>query len=697
MKVYQTKDIRNVAILGHGGCGKTTIVEAMAYITGVTSRMGKVTDGNTISDFDKEEIKRQFSIGMSVVPIEFGGLKFNLLDTPGYFDFVGEAEEAMAAAGAAVIVINAKAGVEVGAQKAWDLCEKYHLPRLFFVTGMDDPNADFQSVVDTLESMYGTKIAPFHIPIRQDEKFVGFVNVVRMKGRHFTEKSEYTECDIPADVEDSLADVREKLMEAVAETSEEMMERYFEEGEDAFTYDEIRDALRTNVRSADLVPVLIGSGIDGKGTKMLMECFKNYFPAPDEHTITGTNTKTGEPFESAYKDSDPVSLRVFKTLVDPFIGKYSIFKVCSGVLKSDSTLLNVNKDQEERMGKVYVLRGNKAEEVPELHAGDIGAVQKLSVTQTGDTLSEKATPIQYPMFELSVPYTSTAYTAEKKGEEDKINAALVRLCEEDLTLRMVNDKENRQLLLYGIGDQHLEIVASKLLSRYKVNIVMQKPKVAFRETIRGKVKVQGKHKKQSGGHGQYGDVVMEFEPSGDLESAYVFEEKIVGGVVPKNYFPAVEKGIQEMVVKGPLAGYPIVGLKATLVFGSYHAVDSSEMAFKLATHLAVKACFADPASRPCLLEPIASLKVKVPDRFTGDVMGDLNKRRGRVLGMNPDHHGNQIIEADVPMAELNGYNTDLRSMTGGIGSYSYEFARYEQAPEDVQRKEIEARAAEEDA
>ena len=696
MKVYETKDIRNVAILGHGGCGKTTIVEAMAYFTGITSRMGKVTDGNTISDFDKEEIKRQFSIGMSVVPIEYKGKKLNFLDTPGYFDFVGEAEEALSAADAAVIVINAKAGVEVGAQKGWDLCNKYNLPRLFFVTGMDDANADFQAVVNTLEDMYGTKIAPFHIPIKENEKLVGFVNVVQMKGRHYTDKGTFTECDIPDEVQDTLEDVREKLMEAVAETDEELMERYFEEGADAFTYEEIRDALRKNIRSCDLVPVMIGSGIDAKGVQMLMENIENYFPSPAEHTITGVNQKTGEEFVSAYEDGQSVSLRVFKTLVDPFIGKYSIFKVCSGVLKPDMTLLNVNKDQDERMGKIYSLRGNKAEEISELHAGDIGAVQKLSVTQTGDSLSEKSAPIQYPALELSVPYTSAAYTAEKKGEEDKINAALVRLCEEDLTLRMVNDKENRQLLLYGIGDQHLEIVASKLLSRYKVNIVMDKPKVAFRETIRGKVKVQGKHKKQSGGHGQYGDVVMEFEPSGDLEKPYVFEEKIVGGVVPKNYFPAVEKGIQEMVVKGPLAGYPIVGLKASLVFGSYHPVDSSEMAFKLATHLAVKNCFADPGSRPCLLEPIASLKVKVPDRFTGDVMGDLNKRRGRVLGMNPDHKGNQIIEADVPMAELYGYNTDLRSMTGGIGSYSYEFARYEQAPADVQQKEIEARAKEEE-
>ena len=694
MKIYDTKDIRNVAVMGHGGCGKTTIVEAMAYITGVTNRMGKVTDGNTISDFDKEEIKRQFSIGTSVVPIEHDNVKINFLDTPGYFDFVGEVEEAVSAADAAVIVVNGKAGVQVGTQKAWDLCEKHGLPRLFFVTGMDDDNASFQNVVEALKELYGTKIAPFHLPIRENEKFVGFVNVVKMAGRKFTQKSAYTEIDIPSDVEADLETAREELMEAVAETSEEAMEKYF--GGEEFTYEEIVEALRGSVRVGDVVPVLLGTGIDGNGTKMLMEVVERYFPSPAEHTITGENTRDGSEFVSNYDSTKPASLKVFKTLVDPFIGKYTIFKVCSGTVKGDTPLQNINKEADEKLGKIYVLRGNKASEIAELKAGDIGAAQKLSVTQTGDTLAEKSLPVKYPMPEISTPYTCMAYTSPKKGEEDKINTALVRLAEEDMTLKMVNDKENRQLLIYGIGDQHLEIVASKILSRYKAEIILAQPKVAFRETIRGKVKVQGKHKKQSGGHGQYGDVTIEFEPSGDLETPYVFEEKIVGGVVPKNYFPAVEKGIQEMVQKGPLAGYPIVGMKATLVFGSYHPVDSSEMAFKLATILAVKNAFADPSSKPVLLEPISSMKVRVPDRFTGDVMGDLNKRRGRVLGMNPDHKGGTIIEADVPTAELFGYNTDLRSMTGGIGSYEYEFARYEQAPADVQAKEIAARAAEKD-
>ena len=692
MKSYQTKAIRNVAILGHGGCGKTTLVESLAYIAGITTRMGKVADGNTISDFDKEENKRQFSIGMSVVPIEYEGIKYNFLDTPGYFDFVGEVEEALSAAEAAVIVINAKAGVEVGTQKAWNLCNKFNLPRLFFVTGMDDDNASYKNVVMTLESLYGSKIAPFHLPIRENEKFVGFVNVVNMKARRFTEMGQYEDSDnIPDYVQENLSKVRDTLLEAVAETNEEFMERYF--GGEEFTYDEIRTALATNVRSGDLAPVLCGTGVSCNGGRMLLEILQIYFPSPADCFVSGTNTKTNEGFSADYDAAKPVSARVFKTLVDPFIGKYSFVKVCSGVLKGDSVLLNVTKDTEEKIGKLYVLRGKEAIEVPELCAGDIGAIAKLAVTGTGDSLSAKDTPVLYDKLDISVPYTYMAYKAVNKGDDDKIAGALAKLMEEDLTLKSVNDKENRQLLLYGIGEQQLDIVLSKLQSRYKVEITLEQPKVAFRETIRGFVKVQGKHKKQSGGHGQYGDVVMEFEPSGDLETPYVFEEKIVGGVVPKNYFPAVEKGIQEMVPKGPLAGYPIVGMKATLVFGSYHPVDSSEMAFKLATILAIKNAFADPASKPVLLEPIVTVKVKVPDKYTGDVMGDFNKRRGRVLGMNPDHAGNQIIEAEVPMSEMFGYNTDLRSMTGGIGDFSYEFNRYEQAPSDIQAKEIAARAA----
>lgn len=403
------------------------------------------------------------------------------------------------------------------------------------------------------------------------------------------------------------------------------------------------------------------------------------------------HASTGERFTAKYNDQVSLSARVFKTIVDPFIGKYSLMKICTGTLKPDSVIYNVNKDAEEKVGKVYLLRGKDSIEVPELKAGDIGAVAKLNVTQTGDTIAVRTAPIVYHKPQISTPYTYMRYKTMTKGDEDKVSSALAKLTEEDLTLKAVNDKENRQLLLYGIGDQQLEVVVSKLLNRYKVEIELSKPKFAFRETIRKKVEVQGKYKKQTGGHGQYGDVKMIFEPSGDLETPYVFEENVFGGAVPRNYFPAVEKGVQESCVKGPLAAYPVVGVKATLIDGSYHPVDSSEMAFKTAASMAFKKGFMDAG--PVLLEPIASVKVTVPDKFTGDVMGDLNRRRGRVLGMNSDHHGKQVIEADVPMSEMFGYNTDLRSMTGGIGLYEYEFARYEQAPGDIQKKEVEARAA----
>ena len=693
MNVYGTSQIRNVVLLGHGGAGKTTVAEAMALVAGVTKRMGKVTDGNTISDYDKEEIKRQFSLSTSLIPLEYEGangpIKINLLDTPGFFDFVGEAEEAISAADAAIIVVNCKASIEVGTEKAWEMCEKLNLPRLIFVTNMDDDHASYRELVLKLETRFGRKIAPFQLPIRENEKFVGFVNVVKMGGRRFTNLSDYEECPIPDYVEKNLGIAREALMEAVAETSEEYMERYF--SGDEFTVEEIQQALRSHVIDGSIVPVMMGSGINCQGFKVLMQVIDRYFPSPDKFECVGVDVSTGERFTAKYNDDVSLSARVFKTIVDPFIGKYSLMKICTGTLKPDSVIYNVNKEAEEKIGKVYLLRGKEQIEVPELKAGDIGAVAKLTVTQTGDTIALRSAPIVYHKPVISKPYTYMAYKAVNKGDDDKVSSALAKLMEEDLTLKTVNDAENRQSLLYGIGDQQLDVVVSKLLNRYKVEITLEKPKFAFRETIKKKVKVQGKHKKQSGGHGQYGDVIMEFEPSGDLEKPYVFEEKVFGGSVPKNYFPAVEKGLQEAVQKGPLAGYPVVGVKATLLDGSYHPVDSSEMAFKMATHLAFKKGFMDAG--PVLLEPIASLKVTVPDKYTGDVMGDLNRRRGRVLGMNSDHHGKQIIEADVPMSELFGYNTDLRSMTGGIGIYEYEFARYEQAPGDVQKKEVEARAA----
>ena len=688
MNIYTTDKIRNVVLLGHGGCGKTSLVEAMAYLSGITSRLGKVEDGNTVSDFGKEEQKRKISISSSVVPIEWGGYKINIIDSPGFFDFAGEVEEAISAAGAAIIVVNGKAGVEVGTQKAWDLCEKYKLPRMMYVSNMDVDNASFRQVVEDMTAMFGKKMAPFHLPIRENEKFVGYVNVITETGNRWQGK-EVVECEVPEYNKPKLQICRDTLMEAVAETSEEMMERYF--GGETFSEAEIRAALRTNVCDGSIVPMTMGSNVLCQGMYTLLDDIIKYFPSPENREVAGINMKTNEIYHADYDFSKAKSAYIWKTIVDPFIGKYSLIKVNSGVLKADDLIYNVDKDIEEKIGKLYVMQGGKAIEVKELHAGDLGALAKLTAARTGNSLSTKATTIKYGKWEMPKPYTYMRYKPKNKGDVDKISQALQKISHEDLTMKYVNDSENRQMLLYGMGDLHLEVIASKLLNEYKVEIELSKPKVAFRETIKKKSDVEYKYKKQSGGHGQYGHVKMRFEPSGNLEETYVFEQEVVGGAVPKNYFPAVEKGIQESVLKGPLAAYPVVGVKAILYDGSYHPVDSSEMAFKTAAIQAFKKGFMEAG--PILLEPIMSLKVTVPDSYTGDVMGDLNKRRGRVLGMNPVAGGKQIIEADVPMMGLFGYCTDLRSMTGGRGEYEYEFARYEQAPSDVQEKEVEARAS----
>ena len=687
MNIYTTDKIRNVALLGHGGSGKSSLAEAMAYLSGITSRMGKIEDGNTVSDYGKEEQKRKISISTSVIPIEWEGYKINILDTPGFFDFTGEVEEALSAAGAVIIVVNGKAGVEVGTRKAWELCEKYKLPRMIYVSNMDVDNASFRQVVEDMTAEFGKKMAPFHLPIRENEKFVGYVNVITETGNRWQGK-DVVECPVPEYNKPNLQICRDTLMEAVAETSEEMMERYF--GGETFSEAEIRAALRSNVCDGSIVPMTMGSNVLCQGIYTLLDDVIKYFPSPENREVAGINMKTNEIYHADYDFAKAKSAYIWKTIVDPFIGKYSLIKVNSGVLKTDDLIYNVDKDIEEKIGKIYVLQGNKPIEVKELHAGDIGALAKLTAARTGNSLSTKATTIKYGKWEMPVPYTYMRYKPKNKGDVDKLSQSLQKISHEDLTMKYVNDAENRQMLLYGMGDLHLEVIASRLLNEYKVEIELSKPKVAFRETIRKKSDVEYKYKKQSGGHGQYGHVKMKFEPSGNLEEAYEFEQIVVGGAVPKNYFPAVEKGIQESVLKGPLAAYPVVGVKAILYDGSYHPVDSSEMAFKMATIQAFKKGFLEAG--PVLLEPIVALKVTVPDSYTGDIMGDLNKRRGRVNGMNPAPGGKQVIEADVPMMELFGYCTDLRSMTGGRGEYEYSFARYEQAPGDVQEKEVAARA-----
>lgn len=695
MNVYTSDKVRNVVLLGHGGCGKTALVESMAFTAGVISRLRTVAEGGTISDYDKEEVKRKFSIHASTVPIEFDGVKINIIDTPGFFDFSGEVYEALSVADAAVVVINGKSGVEVGTERSFEFCKKYNIPAIAFVTNIDDENVKLKTVVDQLRERYGKQIAPFHLPLHEDGKFVGFVNVVKMEGRKYHADGTYEESEIPEGTMEELDECREYLNEAVAETSEELMDKFFE-GE-PFTQEEVSLALRASVHDRSIIPVLVGDPSTNYGAQALMIAINKYFPSPLDRIgvqFSGQNVKANEVYTATFDVTRPVNAYVFKTIADPFVGKFSLVKVTNGILKPDSTLYNAERMAEEKVGKLYVLRGKDQIEVTELQAGDIGAIAKLNVTRTGDTLSTKLCPVIYEKAAMPTPYTYTRYQAKTKGDEDKVSAAIKKLMEEDLTLREVRDEANRQSLLYGLGDQHLDVVKSKLADRYKVEIEYIKPRVAYKETIRGTVQVQGKHKKQSGGHGQYGDVKMQFEPSGDLEKPYEFYETVFGGAVPKNYFPAVEKGIAESCLKGPLAGYPVVGVKATLLDGSYHPVDSSEMAFKMAAILAFKKGIMD--AKPVLLEPIVSLKVTCLDANTGDVMGDLNKRRGRVLGMNPVDGGKQVIEADIPMANLLGYATDLRSMTGGSAEYEYEFSRYEVCPSDVQQKILEEAAKEEE-
>ena len=686
MNVYTTDKIRNVALLGHAGSGKTSLVEAIAYLAGMTSRMGSVANGNTISDYEKEEVKRGISLKTTVIPVEWDGVKVNLLDTPGSPDFIGEAEEAVSVADAAVIVVSGKSGIEPGTKRAWEFCEKKKLPRMIFVTEMDDDHASFREVVQSLQELYGKHIAPFHLPIRENEQFVGYVNVIQQKAKRWNDKGTVDKFDVPDYSQENLEICREALLEAVAETSEEFMERYF--GGDTFSDDEIRSALRVGVHDGSVVPVLMGSNTLARGMFTLMADIIKYFPSPDQCKCAGINTTNNEVYNADYDFAKPKSAYVFKTIADPYIGKYSLIKVMSGVLKPDDVLFNYHRDVDEKLGKLYTICGNKTEEVKELHAGDIGALAKLSVTLTTDTLSMRKTPVTFIRAAISKPYVFRRYSAKQKGDEDKISQALGKMMMEDPTLKTINDGENGQTLVYGISGTHLEAVQSVLAEKYKVEIELSRPRTGFKETIRKKADTEYKYKKQSGGHGQYGHVKVIIEPSGDMEKQYVFEQTVVGGAVPKNYYPAVEKGVIESVKAGPLASYPVTGVKVTLYDGSYHPVDSSELAFKVATEQAFKKGFMEAS--PVLLEPIATIDVVVPDEFTGDVMGDLNKRRARVLGMNPEKKGYTDIQAEIPYLELFEYDQKLYSMTKGSGVFTYEFARYEQAPDEVAKKEIEA-------
>jgi elongation factor G len=680
VKDFSVDKIRNVCLLGHGGAGKTTLAEALLFGAKATDRFGSVVNGNTVMDYDPEEVKRQISTGTSLAPLEWKGYKINIIDTPGYFDFVGELRQGLRVADGAIILASAKDGVEVGTEKAWQEVVEHQIPKLFFVSKIDEENANFFKVFDQLQEMFGKSVIAFELPIMESGSFAGIVDVAAMKAKRFNGK-DFTDAEIPEGMADIVQQYREGIIEAVAETNEELMEKYFS-GE-SFSDEEILSTLKAGVKSGDIAPVFCGSAINHAGVKMLLDAIVDFVPAFSERG-TVTAQLNGETVQLNVSENETLSALVFKTIVDPFVGRISYIKVMSGVLNSDSSVYNSKKEKNERIAQLFLIKGKQQINTDKLVAGDIGAVAKLMVTETNDTLCSKEKPVVLPEIEFPQPMLSMAVVPKTKGDEEKIGSGLTRLMDEDPTFKVELNAETKQTLIYGIGDQHLDLILSKLRSKFKVDVELSNPKIPYRETIRSSVKVEGKHKKQSGGHGQFGDVWIEFEP-GPTEDL-VFEEKIFGGVVPKQYFPAVEKGLRESIMKGVLAGYPVVNLKATLYDGKYHPVDSSEMSFKIAASLAYKEGL--PKASPVLLEPISRVEVLVPDNYMGDVIGDLNKRRGRILGMNPVGNGMQQVIAEVPDAEMFKYATDLRSLTQARGSYTIKFERYEEVPPNIAEKII---------
>lgn len=683
MKDYSVKKLRNVCLMAHGGAGKTTLAEAMLYNTGVLDRFGKVVDGTTTTDYDPEEIRRKISISTAIAPCEWKDYKINVIDTPGYFDFVGEVKQGIRVADGAIILVPAKGGVQVGTEKSWAYAREQGIPKMFFVSKMDEENANFMEVFNQLVNNFGKGVIAFQIPIIEGEKFIGIVDVINMKAKKF-EKDKFVETAIPAGLNDRVNELRESLKEAVAETDETLMEKFFE-GEE-FTPEEINKGLRLGIADGSIVPVFCGSAINNAGVQLLMDAIIEYMPAPDDKPVVKAKKPgSDDVVELKASPDEALSALVFKTIADPFVGKISIFRVYTGTMKSDSVVFNSSTEKNEKTAQVFMLRGKKQTPADKLIAGDIGAVAKLQYTNTNDTLCDQSKPVVLDKIEFPEPALSLAVEPKAKGDEEKIGSGLQRLQDEDPTFKVNLNTETHQTIISGIGEQHLDVIVSKLKAKFGVSVNLVDPKVPYRETIRKKVKVEGKHKKQSGGHGQYGHVWIEFEP-GETEDL-TFEEKIFGGAVPKQYHPAVEKGLREAILKGVLAGYPVVNLKATLVDGSYHDVDSSEMAFKIAARLAYKKGL--PQASPALLEPIMHVEVYIPDNYMGDIIGDLNKRRGRILGMNPQEGGIQQVVAEAPMAEMFKYANDLRSMTQGRGSFKMWFERYEEAPANVAQKVIE--------
>ena len=669
---YSGENIRNIAVMGHSGEGKTTLCEAMLFNGGAIDRQGKTLDGTTVSDFDELEKAKKMSIYTSASYLVWKDVKINLLDLPGYYDFEGERNEGLRAAGGALLVIGANGVLPIGAASLIDYCLKLGKPLIIFINGMDKENADYLGTVQALRAKYAGKLAPIQIPIMENGKMQGCINALQERAYLFKENGPQ-EIPIPEELKGQVEEMKASLMETAAENDEMLLDKYFETGE--LTREETIQGIRMGIAAVNTIPVMAGSALQNRGVINLLNDIVTYMPQARERLNTMAEEVGKDRMISLRTDENaPFAAQVFKTVVDPFSGKLSYIKSFRGVLKSGSTVWNANTECEERIGQVYLLRGKKMEPVDELGAGDIGAVNKLGNTNTGDTLCDPNAKVRFTPIYFPRPTLFMSVTSEKKGEEDKVFAGLAKLREEDYTFSVEKNPETGELLLGGQGDAQLEVLVKKVKARYGVDVKLSKPRVAYRETIRGSAEAEGKHKKQSGGHGQYGHVKMRFMPS---EEDFVFEEEVVGGAVPKNYFPAVEKGLRECLANGPLAGYPVVGVKAVLYDGSYHDVDSNELSFKMAAAIAYKEGLKN--AKPILLEPIHRLKVAIPSDYLGDVMGDINKRRGRIMGTDAEGE-TSIITAEVPLAEITEYTMELRSLTRGSGKFVSEFLAYEEVP-----------------
>ena len=690
MKDYQAKNIRNLTIVGHGSVGKTTLAEALLFSAGAIDRQGRVEDGQATMDYDPEEIKRHISISAAMAPLEWKDKKVNLVDIPGYFDFAGEQVGPMNVCEGALIVVGAVSGLDVGAEKAWAMCDKTHSSRMIVINKMDQENANFTKALGTITDKYGSHIAPIELPIIEGGKFAGVVCVLENKA--FTGEGKTLKAiDIPASMADEVEKAREAIMEAAAGAEDELMEKYFEEGE--LSPEAMMHGLRKGIVDGTVVPVVCCSSLTRIGMAKLLDNIIDLMPSPAGRVLEGVNPKNGETVERVCADDQPFSARVFKTMADPFVGKLSLLKITSGTLDSSTALYNVNAEKSEKPGTIYILKGKQQSTTQKVCAGDLCALAKLQSLATGHTLCDANNPVQFPDMEFPAPNISKAVYAKKAGEEDKIFSGLARLMEEDPTIKVEKNVETAESVLSGIGEMSIDVVAAKLASKFKVECDLRDPKIPYRESIRKPIDVQGRHKKQSGGHGQFGDVKIRFRPNEDPnDTEFHFVDSVVGGTVPRQYIPAVEKGLIENIRHGVLAGFPVVGLTAELYDGGYHPVDSSEMAFKTAARLAFKQL---TTASPVLLEPIYHVEVDVPDANVGDIYGDISKRRGRILGSEKVGELQRVI-GEAPLSEMFKYATDLRSMTQGRGSFTMKFERYEEVPANEAKKVIDAYKAEEE-